>query len=196
VLLTGTITNSAALLHAEGAREVYACCTHAVFRWDVQRKTHSKSVGFVITANTVVRNDFPRWNVRVWVNFLDVGSVFLDPLQGINWKMFYWTVHLQLNDYQAVFSRRWSLRTLSPWRSRITFRSLLSCRLQTFWEKRYGVSTMTALWAASSDNRICGNVRLQRPTLVVGDFVAAFEWKLPFSSLVWHWNDGPVFSIL
>lgn len=28
----GTIANSAALLHQEGAREVYACCTHAVFR--------------------------------------------------------------------------------------------------------------------------------------------------------------------
>uniref|UniRef100_A0A7I4CIU1 Ribose-phosphate pyrophosphokinase n=1 Tax=Physcomitrium patens TaxID=3218 RepID=A0A7I4CIU1_PHYPA len=28
----GTIANSAALLHAEGAKEVYACCTHAVFR--------------------------------------------------------------------------------------------------------------------------------------------------------------------
>jgi len=28
----GTIVNGAALLHAEGAREVYACCTHAVFR--------------------------------------------------------------------------------------------------------------------------------------------------------------------
>lgn len=29
----GTIANSAALLHQEGAREVYACCTHAVFRY-------------------------------------------------------------------------------------------------------------------------------------------------------------------
>ncbi|KAH9624981.1 hypothetical protein KSS87_012322 [Heliosperma pusillum] len=28
----GTITKGAELLHAEGAREVYACCTHAVFR--------------------------------------------------------------------------------------------------------------------------------------------------------------------
>lgn len=32
MLHTGTIANSAALLHAEGAKEVYACCTHAVFR--------------------------------------------------------------------------------------------------------------------------------------------------------------------
>ena len=30
--LLGTITNGAALLHQEGAREVYACSTHAVFR--------------------------------------------------------------------------------------------------------------------------------------------------------------------
>lgn len=27
----GTITNAAKVLHAEGAREVYACATHAVF---------------------------------------------------------------------------------------------------------------------------------------------------------------------
>lgn len=30
---TGTISKGAALLHQEGAREVYACCTHAVFRY-------------------------------------------------------------------------------------------------------------------------------------------------------------------
>lgn len=29
----GTIAKGAALLHQEGAREVYACCTHAVFRY-------------------------------------------------------------------------------------------------------------------------------------------------------------------
>jgi phosphoribosylpyrophosphate synthetase len=31
----GTIAKGAELLHQEGAREVYACCTHAVFRYDV-----------------------------------------------------------------------------------------------------------------------------------------------------------------
>lgn len=31
--LIGTITKGAALLHQEGAREVYACSTHAVFRY-------------------------------------------------------------------------------------------------------------------------------------------------------------------
>lgn len=30
---TGTIAKGAALLHQEGAREVYACTTHAVFRY-------------------------------------------------------------------------------------------------------------------------------------------------------------------
>ena len=29
----GTIAKGAELLHQEGAREVYACCTHAVFRY-------------------------------------------------------------------------------------------------------------------------------------------------------------------
>jgi len=31
--MSGTIAKGAALLHEEGAREVYACCTHAVFRY-------------------------------------------------------------------------------------------------------------------------------------------------------------------
>ncbi|KAJ0110774.1 hypothetical protein Patl1_01179 [Pistacia atlantica] len=31
----GTIATGAALLHQEGAREVYACCTHAVFRYQL-----------------------------------------------------------------------------------------------------------------------------------------------------------------
>jgi len=33
--LVGTIAKGAALLHQEGAREVYACTTHAVFRYNV-----------------------------------------------------------------------------------------------------------------------------------------------------------------
>lgn len=32
LLYLGTIAKGAALLHQEGAREVYACSTHAVFR--------------------------------------------------------------------------------------------------------------------------------------------------------------------
>lgn len=39
VSVSGTITNSAALLHEEGAREVYACCTHAVFRWVTEQNS-------------------------------------------------------------------------------------------------------------------------------------------------------------
>jgi phosphoribosylpyrophosphate synthetase len=31
----GTIAKGAELLHQEGAREVYACCTHAVFRYAI-----------------------------------------------------------------------------------------------------------------------------------------------------------------
>lgn len=31
--IIGTIAKGAALLHQEGAREVYACTTHAVFRY-------------------------------------------------------------------------------------------------------------------------------------------------------------------
>lgn len=34
ILSLGTIAKGAALLHQEGAREVYACTTHAVFRYN------------------------------------------------------------------------------------------------------------------------------------------------------------------
>lgn len=36
--VVGTISKGAALLHQEGAREVYACCTHAVFRYQLPLK--------------------------------------------------------------------------------------------------------------------------------------------------------------
>ncbi|KAJ0445919.1 putative ribose-phosphate diphosphokinase [Helianthus annuus] len=38
----GTISKGAELLHEEGAREVYACCTHGVFRYNFYLKKPRK----------------------------------------------------------------------------------------------------------------------------------------------------------
>ena len=49
----GTITNAAKVLHAEGAREVYACATHAVFSPPAVERLSSGVFQEVIVANTV-----------------------------------------------------------------------------------------------------------------------------------------------
>jgi len=49
----GTITNAARSLHAEGAREVYACCTHAVLSPPAAERLGSGVFQEVIVANTI-----------------------------------------------------------------------------------------------------------------------------------------------
>lgn len=49
----GTITNAAKVLHAEGAREVYACCTHAVFSPPARERLSSGVFQEVIVTNTI-----------------------------------------------------------------------------------------------------------------------------------------------
>ena len=49
----GTITNAAKVLHAEGAREVYACATHAVFSPPAVERLSSGVFQEVIVANTI-----------------------------------------------------------------------------------------------------------------------------------------------
>lgn len=49
----GTITNAAKVLHAEGAREVYACATHAVFSPPAIERLSSGVFQEVIVTNTI-----------------------------------------------------------------------------------------------------------------------------------------------
>ncbi|GAB4818878.1 hypothetical protein N2152v2_005924 [Parachlorella kessleri] len=49
----GTITNAAKVLHAEGAREVYACATHAVFSPPAVERLSSGVFQEVIVTNTI-----------------------------------------------------------------------------------------------------------------------------------------------
>ncbi|KAJ8426300.1 hypothetical protein Cgig2_007531 [Carnegiea gigantea] len=69
----GTITKGAELLHAEGAREVYACCTHAVFSPPAVKRLSSGLFQEVIVTNTLPvpeRNSFRQLTVLSTANLL------------------------------------------------------------------------------------------------------------------------------
>ncbi|KAJ4747919.1 Ribose-phosphate pyrophosphokinase [Rhynchospora pubera] len=69
----GTIANAAALLKDEGARAVYACCTHAVFSPPAIERLSSGLFEEVIVTNTIppaLKNDFPQLTVLSVANLL------------------------------------------------------------------------------------------------------------------------------
>ncbi|KAL1829985.1 ribose-phosphate pyrophosphokinase 1 [Daucus carota subsp. sativus] len=69
----GTITKGAALLHEEGAKEVYACCTHAVFSPPAIDRLSSGLFQEVIVTNTIPipdKNYFPQLTVLSVANLL------------------------------------------------------------------------------------------------------------------------------
>lgn len=69
----GTISKGAALLHQEGAREVYACCTHAVFSPPAIERLSSGLFQEVIVTNTIPaisENYFPQLTVLSVANLL------------------------------------------------------------------------------------------------------------------------------
>ncbi|KAJ9152614.1 hypothetical protein P3X46_026161 [Hevea brasiliensis] len=69
----GTIAKGAALLHQEGAREVYACCTHAVFSPPAIERLSSGLFQEVIITNTIPvaeKNYFPQLTILSVANLL------------------------------------------------------------------------------------------------------------------------------
>ncbi|KAJ9171128.1 hypothetical protein P3X46_014533 [Hevea brasiliensis] len=69
----GTITKGAALLHQEGAREVYACSTHAVFSPPAIERLSSGLFQEVIITNTIPvleQNYFPQLTILSVANLL------------------------------------------------------------------------------------------------------------------------------
>ncbi|GLJ39727.1 hypothetical protein SUGI_0812080 [Cryptomeria japonica] len=69
----GTITNGAALLHQEGAREVYACSTHAVFSPPAIKLLSGGLFQEVIITNTIPVKDenyFPQLTILSVANLL------------------------------------------------------------------------------------------------------------------------------
>ncbi|XXG46236.1 hypothetical protein AAC387_Pa02g1137 [Persea americana] len=69
----GTITSAAALLHQEGAKAVYACCTHAVFSPPAIERLSGGLFQEVIITNTIPvaeKNYFPQLTVLSVANVL------------------------------------------------------------------------------------------------------------------------------
>lgn len=69
----GTIAKGAELLHQEGAREVYACCTHPVFSPPAIERLSSGLFQEVIVTNTIPvmeKNYFPQLTVLTVANLL------------------------------------------------------------------------------------------------------------------------------
>ncbi|KAG2326705.1 hypothetical protein Bca4012_035641 [Brassica carinata] len=69
----GTIAKGAALLHQEGAREVYACCTHAVFSPPAIERLSGGLLQEVIVTNTLPvaeKNYFPQLTILSVANLL------------------------------------------------------------------------------------------------------------------------------
>ncbi|KAI3787517.1 hypothetical protein L1987_42045 [Smallanthus sonchifolius] len=69
----GTISKGAALLHEEGAREVYACCTHGVFSPPAIERLSSGLFQEVIVTNTIPLKEhhyFPQLTVLSVANLL------------------------------------------------------------------------------------------------------------------------------
>ncbi|XP_027335575.1 ribose-phosphate pyrophosphokinase 1 isoform X1 [Abrus precatorius] len=69
----GTIAKGAALLHEEGAREVYACCTHAVFSPPAIERLSGGLFQEVIITNTIPvaeKNYFPQLTILTVANLL------------------------------------------------------------------------------------------------------------------------------
>lgn len=68
-----TISKGAALLHEEGAREIYACCTHGIFSPPAVERLSSGLFQEVITTNTIPVMDtlyFPQLTVLSVANLL------------------------------------------------------------------------------------------------------------------------------
>nr|GFC73216.1 ribose-phosphate pyrophosphokinase 1-like [Tanacetum cinerariifolium] len=73
VLFSGTISKGAELLHEEGAREVYACCTHGVFSPPAIERLSSGLFQEVIVTNTIPLKEqhyFPQLTVLSVANLL------------------------------------------------------------------------------------------------------------------------------
>lgn len=67
----GTITNAAKVLHNEGAKEVYACCTHPVFSPPAIERLSSGVFQEVIVCNTIPTTEvFPELTVLSVANLL------------------------------------------------------------------------------------------------------------------------------
>ena len=76
----GTIINAANALVERGAKEVYACCTHAVFSGPAIERIKNSSIKEMVVLNTI---DLPEEKQLDKIKILSVASVFAEAIERI-----------------------------------------------------------------------------------------------------------------
>ncbi len=76
----GTITNGANALRDLGAKEVYACCTHAVLSGPALERIDSSAIKELVTLNTI---NVPESSISPKFTFLSVAPVFAEAIKRI-----------------------------------------------------------------------------------------------------------------
>ena len=76
----GTIINAANALMKRGAREVYACCTHAVFSGPAIERIKNSDIKEMVTLNTI---ELPEEKKLDKIKVLSVASVFAEAIERI-----------------------------------------------------------------------------------------------------------------
>ncbi len=77
----GTITQSAEALKREGAREVYACCTHAVLSGPAIERLNDSCINEVVVTNTINPENYRACNK---VKVLSVAPILGESIKRIH----------------------------------------------------------------------------------------------------------------
>ncbi len=77
----GTITQAAEALKREGAREVYACCTHAVLSGPAIERLNNSCINEVVVTNTINPENYRAWKK---VKVLSVAPILGESIKRIH----------------------------------------------------------------------------------------------------------------
>ena len=90
----GTIINAASALVERGAKEVYACCTHAVFSGPAIERIKNSDIKEMVTLNTI---ELPEEKKLDKIKVLSVASVFAEAIERIYGDISISTLFTQLD---------------------------------------------------------------------------------------------------
>ena len=90
----GTIINAANALMERGAKEVYACCTHAVFSGPAIERIKNSDIKEMVTLNTI---ELPEEKKLDKIKVLSVASVFAEAIERIYGDISISTLFTQLD---------------------------------------------------------------------------------------------------
>lgn len=90
----GTIINAANALVERGAKEVYACCTHAVFSGPAIERIKNSAIKEMVVLNTI---DLPEEKQLDKIKILSVASVFAEAIERIYGDISISTLFTQLD---------------------------------------------------------------------------------------------------